>query len=92
MPNIHELLDETKKNADTLVLEIEKLRSVRIISEEMNITLLDTCKILEKPLSRSVLHRKTLTPYADFCNRIFLTKHCYVFSHAIFSFKEIIHL
>ncbi|MCC5846385.1 MAG: hypothetical protein JJU05_19215 [Verrucomicrobia bacterium] len=48
MPNIHELLDETKKNADTLVLEIEKLRSVRIISEEMNITLLDTCKILEK--------------------------------------------
>jgi hypothetical protein len=58
MPNIHELLDETKSKADGLAKEIESLRSARIVSQELNDALQNTCKALE-------ITTKNIRPFTD---------------------------
>ncbi len=58
MPNIHELLDETKTKADELVRELTSLRNARVLSENLNQTLNTTCGLLQQTV-------KAIRPLTD---------------------------
>lgn len=48
MEDIHKYLEETKKNLNELVLEIDKIKSLRLLNEKATNSLVETSNALEK--------------------------------------------